>query len=80
MLSIKIANQLYREGFYEEALGAYRDLAKDPLLCRLVRPNIRLCNQKLGLKPKISIIVPVYNSGKYLEKCLQVLLIKQSPQ
>ena len=79
MSSIKIANKLYRDGFYEEALSAYEDLAKDPLTGRLLRTNIRLCNQKLGLNPKLSIIVPVYNSGKYLERCLTSIVNQSEP-
>ncbi|TNJ35960.1 glycosyltransferase, partial [Prosthecochloris vibrioformis] len=40
----------------------------------MVRTNIELCRKRLDLPIKLSVVVPVFNTGKYLEQCLQSIL------
>jgi glycosyltransferase involved in cell wall biosynthesis len=73
--SIKEANRLFREGAYREALSAYgRISAEKPGWSRFLQANISLCRNRLNLKTNLSIVVPVFNSGKYLEQCLLSIL------
>lgn len=65
------AKALYEAGNYQDALTAYEQLASKPGWARLMKANLALCRLRLGLPPfKLSVIVPVFNTGKYLEQCL----------
>ena len=68
------ANALYRSGNYREALSIYKQVALRPGWEQLVRANITLCRKRLNLPIKLSIVVPVFNTGQYLEKCLGSIL------
>lgn len=68
------ANALYRSGNYQEALSIYEQVASRPGWARLVSANVALCRKRLELPIKLSVVVPVFNSGKYLKKCLQSIL------
>lgn len=74
MSDISKANALFQKKHYREALLIYEKIAYIPGWARLVQANILLSRKQLGLPTKLSIIVPVFNSGKYLDKCLQSIL------
>ena len=59
-------NQLNEFVNFMQDKYSYSDI--DFVLARL-RYNIR--QQKLTVKPKLSIVIPIYNSEDYLEKCLE---------
>ncbi|NCC83760.1 MAG: glycosyltransferase [Clostridia bacterium] len=68
------ANALYRSKKYREALSIYEKVALRPGWAKLVSINIDLCRRNLNLPVKLTIIVPVFNTGKYLEQCLRSIL------
>jgi glycosyltransferase involved in cell wall biosynthesis len=68
------ANALYRSGQYQQALSIYELVALRPGWAKLVQTNISFCRMRLELPIKLSVIVPVFNTGQYLEKCLQSIL------
>lgn len=68
------ANALYRSGNYREALSIYEQVASRPGWAQLVRANVAFCRRRLNLPIKLSVVVPVFNSGQYLDKCLQSIL------
>lgn len=68
------ANALYRSGKYVEALQIYEQVALRPDWMRLVQANIALCRKRLDFSIKLSVVVPVFNTGKYLEQCLRSIL------
>lgn len=72
--SIVQANAQYRSGKYREALSMYEEVALRPGWSQLVNANISLCRKQLYSPVKLSIIVPVFNAGKYLDQCLQSIL------
>ena len=72
--SIAKANDLFKHGNYRDALSIYEKLAQWEGWAKIVRANIKICRKRLNLPLKLSIIVPVFNSDKYLEKCLQSIL------
>lgn len=71
---------LTRAGKFEEASKLlYSALAKEPestILNSILEGENRKHIQKNN-KPLLSVIVPVYNSGKYLEKCLKSILAQK---
>lgn len=74
------AKALYEAGNYQDALTAYEQLASKPGWARLMKANLALCRLRLGLPPfKLSVIVPVFNTGKYLEQCLTSIQNQTEP-
>lgn len=68
------ANILYRSGNYQEALSIYEQVASRHGWANLIQANVALCRKRLGLPLKLSVVVPVFNTAKYLEKCLWSIL------
>lgn len=73
--NIARANALYRDGSYREALALYEGTAADrPGWGCLLHANIALCRKRLDLPIKLSVVVPIFNTGQYLEECLLSIL------
>ena len=70
---VKKAYNFYIEKKYKDALNLYIKLSKK-IGYNFFRSNIQLCKQKLNINKKISIIIAVYNSEKYIIKCLDSLI------
>lgn len=72
--SIAKANAHYRSGNFQDALAVYEQLSTRPEWAKLVWANIALCRKRLDLPIKLSVVVPVFNTGRYLEQCLRSIL------
>ena len=68
------ANAQYRSGNYHDALSGYEQVTTRPGWAKLVHANIALCRKRLDSPIKLSVIVPVFNTGQYLEQCLRSIL------
>ncbi|WOQ36494.1 glycosyltransferase family 2 protein [Acinetobacter soli] len=83
------ANTLFKAGNYEEARKKYIEFIKqNPDLEEIFQINIELCDRRIQkisnviiknkiervLKPKVSIIVPIYNVEEYIEQCVNSIL------
>lgn len=83
------ANTLFKAGNYEEARRKYIEFIKqNPDLEEIFQINIELCDRRIQkisnviiknkiervLKPKVSIIVPIYNVEEYIEQCVNSIL------
>ncbi|WP_288379287.1 glycosyltransferase family 2 protein [uncultured Acinetobacter sp.] len=83
------ANTLFKAGNYEEARRKYIEFIKqNPDLGEIFQINIELCDRRIQkisnviiknkiervLKPKVSIIVPIYNVEEYIEQCVNSIL------
>lgn len=86
-MSIKQGNQLFAKGMYREAIEEYRKIRNEDPIYKHAQLNISFARKKIEydirckeeliiesasrIVPIISIIVPVYNSEKYLDECIK---------
>lgn len=79
-MSIKVGNDLFRKGYFKEAILEYSKIERESPLYEIVRANIERAKSKiegfnysLELTDKrilVSVIVPVFNAEDFLDDCI----------
>lgn len=85
-MSLKIANQLFREGKIQEALLEYKQIHLNSSIYQQAQFNIRLIESRSGIinyvsgitnnsnKPLVSIVMPIFNVAPYLDESIMSVL------